>query len=277
MEYLRRLFRKAVRWAERGLAILRYGRNRSVKFIERFDGRRRGCLPLYDAFSNTAPRQDGYLPSPIVVTNDSATAIGAVSLCPSDEPNRVRILVLAPFEPLESEPLDSELMELLRAEAERLGVQLDNADWMEYINSRLGEPVNADTTTASGKFLDLLESKYPKRVRIQAFRDPDECSVFPIVFEEDGKPTGILAMFQAGRDEVKIHMISSFVQGKGHGTRLMEEVCRQADREEVMLTLEPMPQFKGTPCEVSEQKLREWYERFGFEGIGATMRRRPAD
>ena len=87
-------------------------------------------------------------------------------------------------------------MKLLEGEAKSSGVELDNTGWMNYEN-RLGEPVNPDTSTQSGAFIECFERRYQKRVRIGDL-ELAEGFVFPIVFEEDETPTGILAMFEHG-------------------------------------------------------------------------------
>ena len=45
-------------------------------------------------------------------------------------------------------------------------------------------------------------------------------------------------------------------RGKGHGTHLMREICRDADRDRIVLMLLP-----------DTQRLSKWYARFGFVTI----------
>ena len=45
-------------------------------------------------------------------------------------------------------------------------------------------------------------------------------------------------------------------RGNGYGTNLMREICRDADRDRIVLMLLP-----------DTQRLSEWYARFGFVTI----------
>jgi ribosomal protein S18 acetylase RimI-like enzyme len=50
---------------------------------------------------------------------------------------------------------------------------------------------------------------------------------------------------------------------QGYGTKLMTEICSDADEEQVKLCLFAAPY--GHEQGMNHQQLQRWYERFGFE------------
>lgn len=49
---------------------------------------------------------------------------------------------------------------------------------------------------------------------------------------------------------------ASGMRGKGHGSKLMEQICIEADKADKILILLP-----------KDDKLEKWYNRFGFDII----------
>lgn len=58
-------------------------------------------------------------------------------------------------------------------------------------------------------------------------------------------------------------------RGRGHGTELLEQICRDADLQGVTLTLEVccLDQSHG----MRDPELLEWYKRHGFRRYGANL------
>lgn len=67
----------------------------------------------------------------------------------------------------------------------------------------------------------------------------------------------------------RINVMEQF-RGQGLGTKILEEILKDADDEGVILFLEP--QASGG---LSQKKLEAWYERHGFDYGTWHMRRKP--
>lgn len=55
------------------------------------------------------------------------------------------------------------------------------------------------------------------------------------------------------------------LRGRGDATRLMQEVCREADASDIILVLSVKPFGEHPPLD--ETQLEAWYTRFGFSRI----------
>lgn len=55
-------------------------------------------------------------------------------------------------------------------------------------------------------------------------------------------------------------------RGQGKASALLREVCAEADREGLMLLLEPKP----TDATLTVEQAESWYGRFGFQTIQET-------
>lgn len=56
-------------------------------------------------------------------------------------------------------------------------------------------------------------------------------------------------------------------RGKGYGSLLLREVCRDADAEGIDLFLEIVPSNDGTGTGLDYAALESWYRRYGFEPV----------
>jgi N-acetylglutamate synthase-like GNAT family acetyltransferase len=64
--------------------------------------------------------------------------------------------------------------------------------------------------------------------------------------------------------EVKSVKTAKPQRHQGHATRLLEDVCKEADGAKMLLVLTP-EQFDNGP--IGSKQLQSWYARFGFEVI----------
>jgi hypothetical protein len=98
--------------------------------------------------------------------------------------------------------------------------------------------------------------------------------VYPLVVTDgDGRALGIIAI-APNEGFVQLYRIGAFVQGRGDGASMMTILCAAADRFGAEIRVQVEPEFLGTQREIPDEKLREWYRRFGFVG-GRYMTRRP--
>jgi hypothetical protein len=128
------------------------------------------------------------------------------------------------------------------------------------------------------RFLNSFYRRYPGRVAIGVAYSQDMLEVFPIVIEDaQGDILGIVAMAamsNADISSVHIFHISVFRQKRGNGTRMIEILCREADKLSVVLSLSPIPTPNGEDHQISSRQLIEWYRQFGFRG-GTLLSRQP--
>lgn len=67
-------------------------------------------------------------------------------------------------------------------------------------------------------------------------------------------------MWEPTREIVALHSTNP---RKGHATLLMHSVCAEADKEGILLILQPQKFDDGMP----DEKLEKWYEKFSFAVI----------
>jgi N-acetylglutamate synthase-like GNAT family acetyltransferase len=75
---------------------------------------------------------------------------------------------------------------------------------------------------------------------------------------------GIDKSVTQGLLEVKSVKTDRAQRRQGHASKLMEQVCKEADESKTILVLTPA-QFDNGP--IGTQQLKWWYERFGFAVI----------
>lgn len=75
-----------------------------------------------------------------------------------------------------------------------------------------------------------------------------------------------------GRDYHVITRINVMEQyrGRGYGTKILEMILEDADKESITLVLEPVP---SGPLDAKQ--LRDWYTRYGFVETGFYLKRDP--
>ena len=119
-------------------------------------------------------------------------------------------------------------------------------------------------------YVDYFYEKYEGRVAIGVGYDQSLSEIYPFVFEDmAGNSIGVVALgvYTYGNlTQVHIYHMGSFKSQRGNGTKILEELCRQADRHQIILSLSPMFMPNGKSIPMSDESLREWYGRFGFRG-----------
>jgi GNAT superfamily N-acetyltransferase len=59
----------------------------------------------------------------------------------------------------------------------------------------------------------------------------------------------------------------AILRGQGYASLLLEEICEDADREEVELCLQVM-----SSGDLTNAQLYKWYKRFGFRSVSPTLK-----
>ena len=103
---------------------------------------------------------------------------------------------------------------------------------------------------------------------------PPPASPYPLVVEYLGEEIGCVYLhYERDFDQPMIWVmyLRSYDHGKGHGKIILDELCSLADKHNVTLYLEPVPD-KGSKLKHCD--LVSWYGKFGFVGHH-TMERTP--
>ena len=127
-------------------------------------------------------------------------------------------------------------------------------------------------------YVDYFYEKYEGRVAIGVGYDQSLTEIYPFVFEDAaGIAIGVVALgvYTYGNlTQVHIYHMGSFKGQRGNGTKIIKELCRQADRHQIILSLSPMFMPNGKSIPMSDESLRDWYGRFGFRG-STSFKRNP--
>ncbi len=127
-------------------------------------------------------------------------------------------------------------------------------------------------------YVDYFYDKYEGRVAIGVGYDESLSEIYPFVFEDTGgRSIGIVALGVYRHEHspyVHIYHIGSFKSKRGDGSQILRELCIQADKHQITLSLSPMFMPNGKSKPMSDECIRAWYGRFGFQGT-AHFRRNP--
>lgn len=121
-----------------------------------------------------------------------------------------------------------------------------------------------------------LYTRFAGRVALSVGYGPGLVEIFPFVFEEPiGTPIGLIALavlIQEEREVVHLYHLGAFKPGHGHGTAMLQELCREANRFVVPISLSPIPCPNGEAPLLNGEALDLWYRRFGFKGRAHLVR-----
>ncbi len=133
---------------------------------------------------------------------------------------------------------------------------------------------------AEHDYVNFFYNKFEGRVAIGVGYDQNLSEIYPFVFEDTvGKSIGIVALGVYPHENVShvhVYHIGSFKSNRGNGSQILQQLCDQADKYQVILSLSPifMPNGKHEP--ISTEQLRSWYGRFGFRG-SSPFKREPSN
>ena len=129
-------------------------------------------------------------------------------------------------------------------------------------------------------YVNYFYEKYEGRVAIGVGYGQDLSEIYPFVFEDtEGESIGLVALGVYSNDNIDyahIYHLGSFKTNRGDGSQILQELCFQADKYQVILSLSPifMPNGKNEP--MTDEQLKSWYGRFGFRG-SLPFRRKPGN
>ena len=128
-------------------------------------------------------------------------------------------------------------------------------------------------------YVSFFYEKYEGRVAIGVVYNQDLSEISPFLFEDTaGNSIGVVALAvytHENIDYVHIYHLGSFKSNRGNGNKMLEELCLQADKYQIILSLSPIIMPNGKNESMTIGPLREWYGRFGFKG-GSHFKREPS-
>jgi hypothetical protein len=126
------------------------------------------------------------------------------------------------------------------------------------------------------KYVEYFYDKYRGRVAISVGYGPNLSEIFPFVFiNTEGDAIGIVALGVVPEleDKVYIYHLGAFLSKHGHGSIILKELCHQADRFNIRLSVSPIVMPNGKDPTMENGQLTEWYQNFGFKGSSGLLRK----
>ena len=124
-------------------------------------------------------------------------------------------------------------------------------------------------------YVNYLYAKYHGRVAIGVGYNPDLSEIFPFVFQnKKGESIGIVAvgLMPEGSKGVYIYHLGAFISRRGNGSIILKELCRQADKFNISLSLSAISSPNGDATAMNTKQLARWYKSFGFKGESGLSR-----
>jgi hypothetical protein len=121
-------------------------------------------------------------------------------------------------------------------------------------------------------YVNHFYDKYHGRVAIGVGYNHDLSEIYPLVFQNtDGESIGLVAL-GAISDAVYIYHLGAFITRHGDGSKILKELCHQADRFNIDLTVSAVHTPNGGDPTMNSRQLKQWYESFGFMGESRLLR-----
>lgn len=99
---------------------------------------------------------------------------------------------------------------------------------------------------------------------------------YPIIAQFENQDIGCFFLSPLGSENtVELKKLIIYDTNKGYGTKLLYLLCDEADKYQITLWVWPLPDKKSQKV-ISLDKLKLWYNKFGFEqSDGIFMKRKP--
>lgn len=124
-------------------------------------------------------------------------------------------------------------------------------------------------------YVDYFYDTYKGRVAIGVGYNNHITEIFPLVYQTaKGDSIGAVALDTVEHDErwVHIYHLGAFVTRQGDGSKILKELCLQADSFDVSLGVSPIVMPNGSGSQIGDAQLVEWYQRYGFKGNPRLLR-----
>ena len=117
-------------------------------------------------------------------------------------------------------------------------------------------------------YVDYFYNKYPGRIAIGVGYNHNMSEIYPLVFQNtDEESIGIIALgiIQNEKKTVHIYHLGAFISLRGHGSKILKELCQQADNFNIYLSASAVVMPNGNLPQMDTKQLIQWYESFGFK------------
>ena len=124
-------------------------------------------------------------------------------------------------------------------------------------------------------YVDYFYDNYKGRVAIGVGYNNQITEIYPLVYQTvNGSSIGVVALDVVEHDEKWVHIyhIGAFVTRQGDGSKILEELCLQADGYNISLGVSPIVMPNGTGSQIGDAQLVKWYQRYGFKGEAGLLR-----
>lgn len=125
-------------------------------------------------------------------------------------------------------------------------------------------------------YVDYFYNKYEGRVAIGVGYNNNITEIFPLVYQTfEGDSIGIVALDVIEDDEKVVHIyhLGAFVTRQGDGSKILKELCDQADLFNIWLSVSAIVMPNGKKRQIKNAHLESWYKRFGFRGENGLLRK----
>lgn len=99
--------------------------------------------------------------------------------------------------------------------------------------------------------------------------------IYPFVFKTpDGESIGIVALGVIDDEKRVVHIyhLGTFISKHGDGCKILKELCHRADKFNILLSVSAIFMPNGKDPKMDDDRLTEWYKRFGFKGDAGLLR-----
>ena len=124
-------------------------------------------------------------------------------------------------------------------------------------------------------YVDYFYNKYQGRVAIGVGYNMDMSEIFPMVYQtSDEESIGIVALgvIENDKNVVHIYHLGAFISRQGDGSRILKELCHQADEFDICLSVSAVVMPNGRKNQMKDKQLERWYKSFGFAGEEGLLR-----
>jgi hypothetical protein len=125
------------------------------------------------------------------------------------------------------------------------------------------------------EYVNYFYGKYHGRVAIGVGYNQDLSEIFPFVFQNaNGDSIGIVALGVLPEENklVYIYHLGAFISKHGSGSIILKELCQQADRVGIRLSVSAINLANGKDPRMKAERLKKWYKSFGFKGDSGLIR-----
>lgn len=124
-------------------------------------------------------------------------------------------------------------------------------------------------------YVSYFYKRYQGRVALGVGYDQNISEIFPLVYQTSyGESIGVVALgvVADNKNVVHIYHLGAFISQQGDGSKILQELCVQADNFNISLTVSAIVMPNGKERQIEDNSLIQWYKSFGFSGETGLIR-----